>query len=412
MKVLWVTATALLLTMCASVANAGDSPQFRGPNRDGRFEEQGLLKAWPEGGPPTAWVAKGLGKGHSSASVVLGKIYVTGMLDGQDAYVFVLNTDGAIERRIAYGKETLEKQAPGPRSTPTIDGDRLYVLSALGVLYCIDLGKGEKKWEVNVLERFAAENSTWHLAESVLVDGNRVICAPGGKDAAFAALDKMTGETIWTTKGLNDKTSYCSPTIVEHRGRRILVNVSGSFVVGADAETGALLWTFEQHAPYDVHGVTPLYKDGLLYYAGGDGVGGGALELSPDGSAVVSKWTDKNLDCVHHGVVLVDGYLYGTGYKGGGKLVCLEMQTGRLMWSTKEVQLGVVVYADGMLYVYEGPQSGVVSLVKASPTGFERTGKFTLDEGTDQHWAHPTIVNGRLYIRHGDALIAYDIREK
>lgn len=409
MKVPLVTVPALVLAVLVGVAGAGDSPQFRGPNRDGRFEEQGLLKTWPENGPPRVWVTKGLGRGYSSACVVQGKVYVTGMLDDQNGYVFVLNADGGLERRIAYGKETLEKQAPGSRSTPTIDGDRLYVLSALGVLYCIDLSKGEKKWEVNVLERFGAENSTWHLAESVLVDGNRVICTPGGKDAAFAALDKMTGETIWTTKGLNDRTSYCSPAIITHHGRRILVNVTGSFVVGADAETGALLWTFEHHAPYDIHAVTPLYKDGLLYYVGGEGSGGGALELSPDGSTVTSKWTDKNLDCLHHGVVLVSGYLYGTGYQGGGKLVCLEMKTGRLMWSTKEVRLGAVVYADGMLYVYEGPEAGVVSLVKAAPTGFERLGKFRVDEGTDQHWAHPTIANGRLYIRHGDVLIAYNL---
>ncbi|MBI5092995.1 MAG: PQQ-binding-like beta-propeller repeat protein [Candidatus Hydrogenedentes bacterium] len=337
------------------------------------------------------------------------KIYVTGMLEDQNGYVFVLNTKGALKRKILYGKETLEKQAPGSRSTPTIDGDRLYVLSGLGVLYCVDLNKSEKKWEVNVLERFGGENSTWHLAESVLVDGNRVICTPGGKDALIAALDKMTGATIWTTTGLNDKTSYCSPAIITHRGRRILVTVTGTYVVGADPGSGALLWKFEHHAPYDIHAVTPLYKDGLLYYVGGDGSGGGALELSPNGSAVTSKWTDTNLDCLHHGVVLVDGYLYGTGYKGGGKLVCLEMATGKLMWSTKEVQLGDVVYADGMIYVYEGPKSGIVSLVEAVPTGFQRTGKFTVSEGTDQHWAHPTISNGRIYLRHGDALVAYEI---
>ncbi len=410
MKVLWMAVAMTFVVAC--VAYAGDSPQFRGPNRDGRFDEQGLLKAWPDNGPPVAWVARGLGKGYASVSVVNGKIYVPGMLEEDTGYVFVLNAaDGTIERKIAYGKETLNKEAPGSRSTPTLDGDRLYLISGLGVLYCTDLAKGEKKWEVNVLERFHGENVLWNLAESVLVDGNRVICTPGGKDAVMAALDKMTGETIWATQGLVDKAAYCSPAIITHKGRRILLTVTGKFVVGADAENGALLWTFGHKTDWDIHAVTPLYQDGLIYYVGGTGAGGGALQLSDDGSAVTSKWTDTNLDCLHHGVVLVDGYLYGTGEKHD-YLMCLEMATGKLMWSSKEIRQAVVVYADGMLYTYEGPKTGIVSLVKATPNGFERTGRFTVTEGTDKHWAHPAIADGRLYIRHGDALIAYNVTAK
>jgi outer membrane protein assembly factor BamB len=401
----------LLFLLAAAAAGAGDSPQFRGPNRDGRFDEQGLLKTWPENSPPVAWAAKGLGKGYSSASVVQGKIYVPGMLDDQNANIFVLNLDGTVERKIPYGKETLIEQAPGSRSTPTIDGNRLYIISGLGVVYCIDLTKGEKLWEANVFERFKGENSTWHLAESLLVDGDRVICTPGGPDATVVALNKMTGETIWATKGLSDKPSYCSSAIVDHKGRRILLTETAKLVVGIDAGTGALLWTYDHPTEYDIHAVTPIYKDGLVYFSGGYGSGGGALELSPDGASVTLKWADKNLDSQHHGVVLVDGYLYGTSHNKG-QLVCLEMATGKLMWSTKEIKQGAVVYADGMLYVYEGPKSGIVSLVKAVPTGFERTGKFTVTEGADNHWAHPAIANGRLYIRHGDALIAYNISGK
>ncbi len=412
MKTPWMILAALPFVFLAGMTYAGDSPQFRGPNRDGNFREPNLLKAWPEKGPSVAWTAKGLGQGFSSASVVQGKIYVTGMLNTDEGYLFELDADGAILRKIPFGKETLTKEAPGTRSTPTLDGDRAYFLSGLGVLYCMDLNQGGKKWEVNILEQFKAQNSMWNIAESVLVDGNRVICTPGGEEAVFAALDKMTGKTLWVTKGVPDRTSYCSPAIIAHNGRRILTSLTGSFVVGADAESGQLLWTFGHKTPWNIHAVTPLYKDGLLFYTGGDGVGGGALQLSADGSSITPKWTDTNLDCLHYGVVLVDGYLYGTGNKAGGKLVCLEMATGKLMWSTKEVREGATVHADGMLYIYEGPKSGIVSLVKAVPTGFERTGKFTLTEGTAQHWAHPTIANGRLYLRHGDALIAYDIAAK
>jgi len=344
-------ALALILSIPGILAQAADSPQFRGPERTGVFPETGLLKSWPETGPPVAWIAKGLGRGYSSVSVANESLYVTGMLDEDQGYLFVLNTGGAIERRFPYGKETLDKQAPGVRSTPTIDGDRLYLLSALGVVYCIDPGEQKTRWEVNILERFKAENNQWNLAESLLVDGDRVICTPGGPDAGVAALNKMTGETIWTTKGLSDMASYCSPIIVNHKGRRILLTETAKLVVGIDADTGNLLWTHDHPTDYDIHAVTPLYKDGLVYFTGGYGSGGGALELSPDGSAITVKWTDKSLDCQHDGVVLVDGYLYGTGHKTS-ELMCLEMATGKVMWRTKEVRQGVVVYADGMLYVY------------------------------------------------------------
>ncbi len=404
------TVPILLLAVAFSgMVQAGESPQFRGPNRDGRFEETGLLKQWPDTGPPVAWVATGLGSGYASASVAGQKIFVPGTPADQEASISVLNSEGTVERKIPYGKETQDQQAPGSRSTATIDGERLYILSGLGVVNCIDLTKGSKLWEVDILERFKGTNNTWNLAESLLVDGDRVICTPGGPDAGLAALNKLTGETLWVTKGLSDQASYCSPAIIEHKGRRILVTETCKLVVGADAVTGVLLWTHEHPTKYDIHAVTPVYKDGLLYFTGGYGSGGGALELSQDGGAVTVKWTDKNLDCQHHGVVLADGYLYGTSQESG-QLMCLEMASGKMMWSTKEVRQGAVVYADGMLYVYEGPKSGVVSLVKAVPTGFERTGHFKVTEGSGNHWAHPTIANGCLLVRHGDALIAYNVK--
>jgi len=404
----WLSLLLAILCFTGLSARGADSPQFRGPTRDGILPETGLLKEWPAGGPAVAWIASGLGAGYSSASVADGAIYVSGMLGEDVGNLFVLNTEGKLLRRIPYGKETLDKQAPGPRSTPTLDNGHLYLLSAPGVLNCIDPAKGEIVWQVNILERFGAENIQWHLAESLLIDGDRVICTPGGPDAGVAALNKMTGETVWATKGLSDMASYCSPAIVQHGGRRLLLTETAKLVVGIDADTGALLWTHDHPTDYDIHAVTPVYHDGLVYFTGGYGSGGGALELSPDGASVTVKWTDENLDCQHHGVVLVDGYLYGTGHKNG-KLMCLEMATGKLMWSTKEVRQGAVIYADGMLYVYEGPKRGVVSLVKATPTGFARTGSFKVTQGTGNHWAHPVIANGRLYIRHGEVLIAYNI---
>lgn len=402
----------LAVFLLAGAALAGDSPQFRGPNRDGLFDEQGLLKTWPEGGPAVAWVAKGLGGGYSSVSVVAGKVYASGMGADETGFVSIINSaDGKVENTIPYGKETKNDQAPGPRSTPTIDGNRLYILSGLGVAYCIDLEKKSVLWNVDVLKKFGGENNTWTLAESLLVDGDRVICTPGGVEGGIVALNKMNGETVWATKGINDKASYCSPAIVTHNGKRILLTETETLVVGVNPDNGALLWTYPHKTEYNIHAVTPVYGNGLVYFSGGYGSGGGALELSADGAAVTLKWEDKKLDCQHHGVVLVDGHLYGTGHKNN-QLVCLEMATGKVMWQSKDVKQGGAVFADGLLYVYEGPKAGVVDLVKVSPKGMELAGKLTVTEGDDKHWAHPVIANGRLYIRHGDALVAYTVAAK
>jgi outer membrane protein assembly factor BamB len=411
MKEFAIFLTAFALIACAGLAHAGDSPQFRGPNRDGCFDEKGLLKTWPESGPALLWKCKGLGKGYSSVSVVKDKLYTSGMSEDNTGSLFILNTDGAVEKKIPYGPETLNKQAPGTRSTPTIDGDRAYLLSGLGVLYCFDLTKGEKLWEVNTLERFGAETISWDIAESPLIDGENVIFTPGGKDATFAALNKKTGATVWTTKGLADKTSYCSPVIVTYASKRLLLGETGGNIVCADPDTGDLLWNYEQKAPWDIHANTPIYSDGCIYYTAGSKAGGGLLALSQDASSVTSKWKDKNLDCLHHGVILADGYLYGTGEKNS-YLMCLEFATGNLAWSSKEVGQGAIILADGMLYIYEGPEAGVVDLVKATSSGFERAGRFKITDGEAQHWAHPVVANGALYIRHGDVLMAYDVKQR
>ncbi|MFA6243657.1 MAG: PQQ-binding-like beta-propeller repeat protein [Candidatus Hydrogenedentales bacterium] len=404
--------TVLACVLVSSVAVAGESPQFRGPHRDGRFDEQGLLKTWPESGPPLLWMAKGLGNGYASPSVAGGKIYVPGMIDPSTAGIFVLSLDGAIERTIPLGPETTDAQAPGPRTTPTIEGDSLYMLSGLGDVCCIDIPSGEKRWSVNILERFVGTNIMYTLAESLLVDGDRVICTPGGPDASLVALNKKTGETVWTTKGFTDPASYCSPIIYTHNGRRLLLTETANFLVCADADSGQFLWKVEHLTRDGIHAVTPVYMDGLVYYTGGYKAGGGAVRLSADGASVEPAWKDETLDCQHHGVVLDNGYLYGTSHMLGNHLICTEMKTGKVMWTTEEVLQGVVEYADGMLYIYEGPKRGIVHLVEANGETFKHAGQFTVTEGDGKHWAHPAIANGVLYIRHGDVLLAYDLRAK
>ncbi|MCP4451380.1 MAG: PQQ-binding-like beta-propeller repeat protein [Planctomycetes bacterium] len=354
---------------------------------------------------------EGLGHGYSSVSVVGDTIYLPVTFDKEEAFVYALDLAGNLKFQLPYGTETSDKQSPGNRSTPTIDGNRLYIISGLCVVHCFDLNTKKELWSVDAFKEFKGKGTRWDFSESPLIDGNRVYCAPGGPDASVVALDKMTGKTIWTSKGFSEASAYCTPDIFVHNGHRILVTMTAKSVVGLNPETGEVLWTHLHETSYDIHATTPVYADGMIYYTAGYGSGGGMIELSADGKSVTPKWTDKSLDCQHHGVVLHDGYIYGAGHKGK-KLTCLELKTGKVMWQAPEVTQGVTIFADGMLYVYEGPKAGVVSLIKANPRAYERVSSFKVTQGTDKHWAHPAIANGRLYLHHGDVLIAYDIDAK
>ena len=398
-----------VILMSSATAFASDSPHFRGLNRDGVYPESGLLKSWPDDGPAVAWSAKGIGEGYSSPSIVGDTIYVSGQREDGQGVLNLLNLDGTPKGAIPYGPETKERQATGPRSTPTIDGDRAYVMSGFGVVTCFDLKKGEVSWQIDVMKRFGSEVVKWSMAESLYVDDKLVYCSPGAEDASIVALDKSTGDTVWTSKGLSDQNGYCTPDIIEHNGRKILLSMTAFNVVGIDPENGTLLWQHPHPTDYDIHAVTPVYADGMIYYVGGYESGGGMLELSEDGSSITPKWTDLTLESLHHGVVLIDGYIYGAAHSHG-LMVCLELKTGKVMWKTEEIQEAAVVAADGMIYLYEGPKKGVVNLVEATPEGFNRTGQFEFTEGGGKHWAHPTIANGRMYIRHGDALVAYNVK--
>ncbi|MFA6239404.1 MAG: PQQ-binding-like beta-propeller repeat protein [Candidatus Hydrogenedentales bacterium] len=407
-KMTWIL---LGILVCSASAWGADSPQFRGPDRDGIFPEKGLLQAWPEGGPTLAWKTEGIGGGYAAASVAGDTIYVSGMLEDEVGYIFALDLAGKMKWKAPYGAETLDEKATGARSTPTIDGDRIYVMSGLGVLTCMSTADGKPVWQVEAKKVFGGQDTSWAIAESVLVDGDLVFCTPGGPDASVVALNKMTGKTVWTTKGLSEPHAYCSPDVFQFEGHRVLVTMTAKSVVGIDVKDGAVLWTHKHETDYDIHAVTPVLQGNMLYYTGGYGSGGGMLEVSKDGASVSPIWSDKNLDCQHHGVVVLDGYIYGAGHNSGS-LFCLELATGKVMWNAEEISQAVVVCADGMLYTYEGPKKGIVSLVKASPEKFEKLGSFVVAKGRDKHWAHPAIANGRLYVRYEGVLYAYDIKAK
>jgi outer membrane protein assembly factor BamB len=237
-----VLLSSVLIGLSLHTAHAGDARQFRGPERDGKFDEQGLLKVWPEGGPRLLWETDTIGMGYASPAVVSDTIYITGMIEVNNGYLFALNLDGTEKWRLKYGPETEDSQAPGARSTLTVEGTSGFLTSGLGVLYKIDLAAPAVLWKVDTLARFNGKQIQWAIAESPLVDDKYVYCMPGGEDSAVAALDKHTGETVWTSKGLTDASSYCSPNIIIHNGRRILVTMTAKGLAGLDANTGEVLW--------------------------------------------------------------------------------------------------------------------------------------------------------------------------
>ncbi len=406
-----VLSLIFLLTIVLAVGvRAGDCPRFRGPAGDGQFDETGLLRKWPDVGPKLAWSVEGLGQGYSSATVVDGTVYITGMDDKNQGYLFAFGLDGSTKWKTIYGPEMGKSgpARPGTRGTPTIDGDKIFVMSSFGKVVTIETTKGKVLRTVDLLERFGAEQAKFGFAECVLVDGRKLICTPGGPDVSLAALNKNTGETVWQTKGLSLPSGYCSARLIRHSGRRMIVTMLEKTLVAVDPDTGKLLWQHEYPQKYGVQPNPPLYEDGMLYICSGAGAGGQMLTLADDGLSATPKWADKTLDCQMHGLVIIDGYIYGGAQSANNGLVCLEFKTGKVMWKTNEIKRGAVIAADGMLYDYS--EDGTMYLIKPNPKAFEPVSKFTVSKGTGDHWAHPIIAHGRLYIRHGDALMVYNIK--
>lgn len=396
-----------LLTM-VSAARAADWPQFRGPDRDGTSPETGLLKQWPAEGPKEIWSYDGLGEGYSSAAVADGIVYTCGMID-KEGHLFAFDLNGNLKYKVKYGPEwTKSGNYPGTRTTPTIDGDRLYLMSGQGRIACYNAKTGEPVWHVDTFDEFGGRNIRWGISESVLIDGDKAICTPGGRDATVVALNKMTGETLWTSKGLSEMSAYCSPMVVERGPNRLILTMVEKSIAGLDAATGKVYWTVPHKVSYDIQAVSPLYKDGVMFVTNGYRKGSHGFALSPDGAGIEKKWSEKSLDVHHGGVVLVDGDIHGASTRG--QWICLELATGKVKFSEKLVGKGSVIYVDGMLYGYG--EKGQAGLIEITPAGYKLVSSFRVTKGGGPHWAHPAISDGRLYLRHGQVLMAYDIKAK
>lgn len=380
--------------------------KWRGPNGNGVYDESGLLKQWPASGPEIIWHFDGLGEGHSSPAFANDMIYLSGM-EETTGYIYALSTFGGLKWKAPYGEEFHESY-PGSRSTPVIAGDLLYIYSGHGVLTCMDASNGDIKWRKDALNDFDGKNIRWGVTETVVVDGDKVYFTPGGKKDNITALNRFTGEHLWSSPGMGEISAYCTPLLIELPSRKLLVTMTADHIIGIDTKDGKMLWSHPQTNRYQVHANTPIYHEGGLFCFSGYGQGGVKLELSEDGSSINKAWSSDKLDSRIGGMVLVDGYLYGSG-DNNRQWRCVDWKTGEEKYVATDIGKGVTISADGMLYCYS--DRGELGLAEATPEGFNLVSKTRVELGSGQHWAHPVIHNGRLYLRHGNSLIAYKIKE-
>lgn len=391
-----------------SERQAGEWHQWRGPGRDNLSEETGLLKQWPENGPPLAWKAKGIGTGYSTVSIAGGRIFTMGDV-GDSGYVHALELGGG--RKIWSAKVGRPGgNYEGTRSTPTVDGDRVYALGQWGDLVCLDAATGTELWRKNLEKDFGGKMmSGWGYAESVLVDGDKVVCTPGGDKGTILALNKLTGEPVWRTEDFTDEAAYSSIVPAAIGGVRQYVQLTGDSVVGVAPDTGDVLWRAQRPGKTAVI-PTPIVHNDHVFVTSGYKVGCNLFRITKEGEKFKAEqvYAKPDMENHHGGVVLVGDHVYGTS---GNQLVCLELMTGKVAWKDRSVGKGAVAYADGHLYVRSEGNDGMVALVEATPQGYREKSRFDQpDRSNRQSWPQPVIVGGKLYLRDQDLLLCYDVK--
>jgi len=392
----------------AAAVPAADWPQWRGPDRSGVSRETGLLAQWPSSGPPLAWTAQNLGSGYGSVSVAGDRVFVQGLRSRQSIVSAINLADGRGLWSKNLGAGGDNDRGDGPRGTPTVDGDRLYVLTENGDLWCLK-HDGTEVWKKNVLREFGGRNISWLLSESPLVDGDRLIVSPGGRGAAVVALDKLTGATVWTSKELSDEAAYASPIAADVQGVRILMTFTADAAVGLRATDGKVMFRYKPAANNTANVATPVFFDNKVFFSSGYGTGGALLGLRAESGEVRAQeiYFTRDMQNHHGGVVLVNGYLYGYN---NSILTCLEFATGKVMWRNRSVGKGAPTAADGRLYIVG--EDHLVGLVDATPTGYQEKGRFSIPDLGAPSWAHPVVSGGHLFVRNQNTLMKYDVRAR
>ncbi len=390
---------------------SSDSPQFRGPRRDGHSgSANNIATSWPSSGPKQAWSAKGLGEGYAAVSVANGRIYTMGLV-GTDEKVFALNErDGRPGWSVSTGGGAYrDGSGDGPRCTPTVDGDRVYALGALGDLVCLDAKSGQRRWHKNILKEFNGSSIHWGICESPLIDGEKLIVTPGGRGAAIVALNKNNGSMIWKSKAPGDPPAgYASAIAVEVGGVRQYVTFTSRALIGVRADDGEFLWENSSAANGTANCSAAVFYDNHVFYGSGYGTGGTCLRLESSGNSTRAEEAYKTKDMKNHhgGMVIVDGFLYGCDEN---ILTCLDLKSGKAMWKERAPGKGSITFADGMLIVRS--EQGPVTLVEANSQRYVEKGKFDQpNRSRQQSWAYPVVANGNLFLRDQGTLLCYSLR--
>ncbi len=394
----------LICVSCGS-AQADDWPQWRGPNRDGKSAETGLLASWPAGGPRLLWKAQGLGAGYSSFAVVGGRLYTQGQEGGQQ-FVIALDVSSGKQLWKTYtGRGYGNDRGDGPRGTPTIDGGRLYAVNGEGVLVCLDTASGKRLWGADFVKEFGGSVPRWGYSESPLVDADRLIVTPGGRGASVVALNKATGEVIWRSQG--DGAGYSSAIPFDAGGVRGVAVLTAGAVMGLNASNGSLLWRYERVANKVANAATPIVQDGHVFASSDYGTGAVLLRLASDGVAVKASEVYFTRDMRNHYTtsVLVGDHLYGFS---SSVLTAMSLMTGKVAWTDRSVGKGNCIYAERRLYCLG--EEGVVGLIEPTPAGYKEVSRFTITRGSNPTWTPPVVSGGRLFLREQDNLYSYDIR--
>ena len=411
----WLLSTICCLAALPLTNTKADWPCYHGRDRDNLSKETGLLQSWPEDGPPLLWTAEGLGKGYSSMAIAEGRLFTAGMIDKQ-TYVIALDvaTGGLLWQRLNGRSWEASRRQPwavpyaGSRGTPTVEGDTVYHLSEMGRLSAFDVRTGETLWHRDLLKDFRRERPKYGYSESVLLRGDLLFCCPAGAGGYIAAFDKGTGRTVWTNSDIKDAMGNASSIIASLGGIKQIVTVSATRVLSFAPEDGRLLWEHPSGNSRGNSATDVIVHNGLIYTS--SGYGGGSLVLRPqrqaDGTFSVERvWQSDLLDNHHGGVILLDDHLYGAGHEAKGWF-CLDFATGEQHWQASGK--GSLTYADDRLYCLN--ERGTMHLIKASSDAWEEAGSFKIPRGgSGLYWAHPVVCEGRLYVRHGGQIFAYDV---
>jgi outer membrane protein assembly factor BamB len=412
----WLLSLLLIIIPSPELASqkAGEWPCFHGSDRTNISDETGLLKAWDEKGPSLLFTISGLGEGYSSTAIAGGLIYTAGST-GNQSFLYAFDLNGRLVWKKPNGpawsvKVSWASSYNGPRSTPTIDNGVVYHLSEAGRLGAFRAKTGDAIWSRDLPKDFNAKVPMYGYSESVLIDGDNLFVRTGGTKGYQACLNKRTGATIWTSGEIPGDYGYNSMIINDFGGFRQIIGATNTCYYSLDARTGKLLWTNDFINQYEINCTDAIVFNDYVFLTSGEGKGCMLIRLKKTGNRITTEkvWETKMMDNYHGGVILYNGYLYGSGNLARD-WYCLDFLTGRQMWKTNGS--GSLTYADGMVYLYD--EKGNMKLVKASSEKFEKTGEFRVPEGgAGPYWAHPVVCGGRLYLRHTDKIFVYDIQKK